>query len=90
MLKNVEKVFNVMKNEMFDQSSIKTLKTIKCLTKVLSKHSKQSTLKTNVKDRAQSSRSKKERNFYYCHILITLIFNVVVFLKEGPIFNLQF
>ena len=61
MLKNVEKVFNVMKNEMFDQSSIKTLKTIKCLTRVVSKHSKQSkqsTLKTNVKDRAQSSRSK--------------------------------
>ena len=33
---------------------------------------------------------KKQGNFYYCHILITLIFNVVVFLKEGPIFNLQF
>ena len=43
-LKNVEKVSNVMKNEMFDQSLIKTLKTIKCLTRVVSKHSKQSTV----------------------------------------------
>ena len=33
---------------------------------------------------------KKEIYFYYCHILITLIFKVVVFLKEGLIFNLQF
>ena len=33
---------------------------------------------------------KKKNNFCYCHILITLIFNVVVFLKESPIFNLQF
>ena len=33
---------------------------------------------------------KKESHFYYCHILITLIFKVIVFLKEGPIFNLQF
>ena len=55
---NVEKVLNVMKKEMFDQGIIKTLKTIKCLTRVLSKHSKQSTLKTKVKDSAQSSRSK--------------------------------
>ena len=29
----------------------------------------------------------KNGNFYYCHILITLIFNVVVFLKEDPILN---
>ena len=33
---------------------------------------------------------KKKSNFCYCHFLITLIFNVVVFLKKGPIFNLQF
>ena len=33
---------------------------------------------------------KMEINFCYFHNLITLIFNVVVFLKEGPIFDLQF
>ena len=30
---------------------------------------------------------KKEINFCYCHILITLIFNVVVFPKRGPTFQ---
>jgi hypothetical protein len=40
--KIVEKMLNDMKNEMFDQSMVKTIKTIKCLTKVLSKHLKQS------------------------------------------------
>ena len=29
-----------------------------------------------------------QRNFFYCHILITLIFYVVLFLKEGRICNL--
>ena len=36
------KLLNVVKNEIFDQSPIKTLKTIKGLIKVLSKHLKHS------------------------------------------------
>ena len=44
---------------MFNQSLIKTLK---CLTKVLSKHLKQSTLKSYVMDPEQNARDQKELN----------------------------
>jgi GTP cyclohydrolase I len=80
-IKNVEKVLNIIKNEMFDQSLVKT---IKCLTKVWSKHLKQSnvwpksskhlkqsTLKTYVKDPEQKARNQKyyqnvSPNIYLC------------------------
>ena len=63
------KMLNVVKNAIFGQSLIKAPKSIKCLTKVLSKHLKhsnvwpkhlkQSTLKSYVMDPEQNASDQK-------------------------------